>query len=132
MLLELNVTSRAGVGGDGDASAPAVTTYEAEAPNHRLFARERWGFDSTRLGRRARDLERQANASPGGGRTEEEKKEGHDYEGGVGGGARNLEGAGAGEAHPLTDLLGSSLKQILTSHHEYCVRTALHPGGETR
>ena len=84
--LELKVASHAGVRGDSDTGAPALMTYEAEAPAHRLFARERWGFDSARLGRRARDRERRANGSSCGGRTEEEKKEGHDYEGDAGGG----------------------------------------------
>ena len=102
-LQKLNVASRAGVGGGGDA--PAAMTYEAEASAHRVFAREWWGIDSARLGRRARDLERRANASSSGGRMEEEKKEGHDYKGSVGGGARNLGGCrrvgGASAGRPV-------------------------------
>lgn len=129
-LLELNVASRAGLG--GAPAATVTTTYEAEASAHRLLAREGFGFDSARLGRRARDLERRAGASSsadgGAARMEEEKKEGAESEPGLFGGAGHA--SGGGEAHPLADLSGASLQQVLASHHEYCVRTALRRARE--
>ena len=75
-LLELSVASRAAasagptdpsaMGGAGNnylmggMGASSSTTYEAEASAHCLLAREGYGFDSARLGRTARDLERRA------------------------------------------------------------------------
>lgn len=146
-LLELSVASRTtastGLGGGGGGGIVGTTqggggasTYESEASAHRLLAREGYGFDSARLGRTARELERRTNIATtaasttasgggfgGGGRMEEEKKDGEI----IGSSTLLLEGAGAGggggnESHPLANLQGSTLQQILSSHHEYCVR----------
>ena len=101
-LLELSVASRAAAAGSagptdpsamggagnnylmGGMGASSSTTYEAEASAHCLLAREGYGFDSARLGRTARDLERRATVNTAasvaaggfGRRMEEEKKDG--------------------------------------------------------
>ncbi|KAL9186607.1 hypothetical protein ACHAXT_005845 [Thalassiosira profunda] len=139
-LLELGVASRdpqrsMGAGGPstmGGATSTfggpaASTTYEAEAAAHRLLAREGFGFDSARLGRTARELERRATvATPntsgagGYGPMEEEKKDGIEPTmGGMG------SAGGGGEGHPLANLRGASLHDILAAHHDHCVRSAI-------
>ncbi|KAL7533165.1 hypothetical protein ACHAXR_005077, partial [Thalassiosira sp. AJA248-18] len=104
-----------------------------------------YGFDSARLGRSARELERRANnnvttatGTGGNGRMdEEEKKDGETMMGGGGGRTSFLiEGGGStagggNESHPLANLEGgATLQQILSSHHEHCVKTALRQARE--
>eukprot|EP01082_Thalassiosira_pseudonana_P000912 g772.t1 g772 contig10:701697-702974(+) len=124
-LMELSVASRRG-NITGGTTTSASTTYEAEASAHRLFAREGFGFDSARLGRSARDLEMRAAA---GGMMQEEKKDG----GEPSSSSYQSTGETMGELLPssaaalasLSNLQGASINQILSRHHEYCVRSAL-------
>jgi len=129
-LLELNVASRTTA---ANATNNAMA-YEAEASAHRLLAREGYGFDSARLGRSARELERRANnvhaSSGGGGMMEEEKKEGM-YDALEGGGAYTTAAAGGDSQHALSNLQGATVQQILSSHHEHCVHKALRQARET-
>ena len=134
-----NIGTATGMRPPSAVSTTTATSYEAEASAHRLLAREGYGFDSARLGRYARELERRTNNITGrsgisDGRMamdmamdEEEKKEGG-FDGGYyleQGGPSTHETQQQQQQHSLSKLQGTSIQQILNNHHEYCIKLSI-------
>ncbi|EJK69819.1 hypothetical protein THAOC_08885 [Thalassiosira oceanica] len=113
-LLELSVAS--------NFKTSTTTTFESEASAHRMLAREGYGYDSARLGQSTREFEMRTSQSgshaTSGGRMEEEKKDELVP-------INNDGGFDQATYQALTNLQGTSIKQILNSHHEHCVNLAL-------
>ena len=104
-LLELSVASH--------FKTSTTTTFESEASAHRMLAP--LGYDSARLGQSTRDFmmrTSQSGSHASGGRMEEEKKDELVP-------MNNDGGFDQATYHALTNLQGTSIKQILNSHHEH-------------
>ena len=107
-LLELSVAS--------NFKTSTTTTFESEASAHRMLAREGYGYDSARLGQSTREFEMRTSQSGSHaasvGRMEEEKKDELVP-------INNDGGFDQATFQALTNLQGTSIKQILNSHHEH-------------